>query len=61
MRWNLSGFDEPEATWVMSGLPSSLAGPRAATAQMAPTTRSTGITSTVPSGTPGNWLSRPRA
>ncbi len=32
MRWNLSGLAEPEATWVMSGLPSALAGPRAATA-----------------------------
>ena len=29
--------------------------------QMAPTTRSTGMTSTMPSGTPGNSLSRPRA
>src|SRR3954447_1777362 len=37
------------------------AGPRAATATTALTTRSTGITSTMPSGTPGNSFSRPRA
>ena len=36
-------------------------GPNAATAMMALTTRSTGMTSTVPSGTPGNSFSRPRA
>jgi len=36
-------------------------GPRAATAQMAETTRSTGITSMTPSGTPGNSFSRPLA
>ena len=47
---------------MMSGPPLDVAwGPRAATAMMAATTRSTGITSTMPSGTPGNSLSRPRA
>ncbi len=54
----LSGLAEPEATWVMGAARS---GPAAATAMMAATTRSTGMTSTVPSGTPGNSLSSPRA
>jgi len=36
-------------------------GPMAATVMIAATTRSTGITSTVPSGTPGNSFRSPRA
>ena len=48
----------PLATWVMRGARS---GPIAATPMMAATTMSTGMTSTVPSGTPGNSFSRPRA
>ena len=48
----------PEATCVMNGARS---GPAAATAMIAATTMSTGITSIVPSGTPGNSRSRPRA
>ena len=46
----------PDATWVIAGARS---GPAAATAMIAATTMSTGITSTVPSGTPGNSFSRP--
>ena len=41
--------------------PTSGSGPLAATAMMAADTRSTGMTSTMPSGTPGNSLSSPRA
>ena len=48
-----SGLMPPDATWVIGGASS---GPSAATAMIAATTRSTGITSTVPSGTPGNSL-----
>ena len=36
-------------------------GPLAATAMMAALTRSTGMTSTMPSGTPGNSFNSPRA
>jgi len=39
----------------------SKSGPSASTAMIAATTMSTGITSTVPSGTPGNSFSMPRA
>ena len=57
-----AGSREPDATCTTSGrLAGSAVGPSAATAMMAATTRSTGMTSTMPSGTPGNSLSRPRA
>ena len=54
----LSGLAEPDATCVIGAARS---GPTAATAMIAATTRSTGMTSTVPSGTPGNSFSSPRA
>ena len=53
-----SGLTLPEAICVIGGARS---GPSAATAMIEATTMSTGITSTVPSGTPGNSRSRPRA
>ena len=47
---------------VVSGIIAVAAlGPVAATAMIAATTRSTGMTSIVPSGTPGNCFSNPRA
>ena len=54
----MSGFTPPDATCVIGGAAS---GPTAATTTIAATTMSTGMTSTVPSGTPGNWLSNPLA
>ena len=50
--------EQLRGTWVMAG--ASGTGPAAAS-MMAATTRSPGMTSTVPSGTPGNSLRRPRA
>jgi hypothetical protein len=50
---------EPDATWTMNG--ARRRGRGRGTAQMAATTRSTGITSMTPSGTPGNSFSRPGA
>ena len=58
--WVVSGDYkvEPDATWLMRGARS---GPSAATLMIAATTMSTGMTSMVPSGTPGNSRNRPRA
>ena len=53
-----SGLIPPDAICVIGG---ACSGPSAATAMIVATTRSTGMTSTVPSGAPGNALSSPRA
>ncbi|MFJ4843770.1 hypothetical protein [Streptomyces sp. NPDC088733] len=56
MRWNGSGFDAPEAMWKYAG--SSAGAGLAAAARTALTTKSTGMTSRIESGSPGksgNW------
>ena len=58
MRWNGSGLLAPEATWKYSGSPAGAG--LAAAARIALTTKSTGMTSRIESGRPGNSGSWPR-
>ena len=53
-----SGFTQPVAAWYTGVAPAG--GPAAATAMMAATTKSTGITSHTPSGIPGKSRITPR-